>query len=121
MKTQSTLPLTTPPDESLRLLQRAVAQRSNWRILTGGANHQPRFVIEKRVRYDLVRGLPMVALYQVMGGFQKSTSGETTLRYTVSGDASIPFMHAASLIAVWLVLTFFLPVSSSVQQSAGTG
>src|SRR5688500_12015501 len=98
MKRQSTLTLSTLPQESLRALQSAVAQRFNWRILTGGQDEQPRFVIEKRVRYDLVRGWPMYSLFQIIGSFQKANSGETKLQYVVSGQVAVPLFHAALFV-----------------------
>lgn len=111
MKHQSTVTLTTLPHESLRALESAVAQRSNWRILTGDSKHKDegeskfRFVIEKQVRYDLIRGWPMVATYRIMGRFQPDQRGETTLRYTVSGEGGVPLFHAAVLIGAMLAIT----------------
>ena len=63
IKKQSTRILSAQPQESLHILESTVAQHFNWRILTGGSVDQARFMIEKQVRFDLVRGLPMVATY----------------------------------------------------------
>lgn len=101
-------PSTQTPQESLRALERAVAQRLDWRILTGSGDDPPRFVIEKPVRYDLIRGWPMVATYRITGGFQQTQSGTTTLCYAVSGQAVIPFIHAALPISVLLAITLLL-------------
>jgi hypothetical protein len=100
--------LSTQPQESLRSLQQAVTGHSNWRILTGGENDQPRFVIEKPVRYRMSRGWQMDATYQVIGGFQQSKSGETTLRYAVSGKPGIPFFHTVLIVAPLLIIAFML-------------
>lgn len=104
----STLTLVTSPQESLHALQRAVAQRFNWRIMTGGKEDHLRFIIEKRVRYDFIRGVPTYALYQIMGSFQKTTSGDTALHYAVSGNSSIPFFYASLHISILLVVTFLV-------------
>ena len=102
------LTLTATPSESLRALEIAVAQRPQWRLMRGGSDDLPRFVIEKRVRYDLLRSLPLYAVYQVIGGFQKNQNGETTLQYTVSGQPWIAMFHAGSLIGGLLIFTFLL-------------
>jgi hypothetical protein len=98
------LALTTPPQESLHALERAVAQRFNWRILTGGKVDQPRFVIEKQVSYNFVRGWSTYALYQVVGSFQKTDSGETTLHYVVTGQSAVPIFHAVFNACLLLVI-----------------
>ncbi|MBC7813801.1 MAG: hypothetical protein H7175_21770 [Burkholderiales bacterium] len=108
MKQQSTLKMVTPPQESLRALEKAVAQRFDWRILAGGDDDHTRFVIEKKVRYYIARGLPMIALYQIIGSFQKIKSGETTLYYVVSGSPGVPFFHAAVHVSVLLIMTVLL-------------
>jgi len=108
MKKQSTLTLTTLPQESLHALERAVAQRFHWRITTGGADDQPRFLIEKQVRYDLARRWQMVALYQIIGSFQKTKRGETILHYVVSGQGGVPLFHAALHVSVLLIMTLLI-------------
>lgn len=50
----------------------------------------------------------MSAQYHIIGGFQKTSTGATTLHYGVSGEVGIPFMHAAINVIVLLVFTFFL-------------
>src|SRR5262245_34503602 len=108
MSQQSKVTLTTLPQESLRTLEREVAQHFHWRILTSGDYDQPRFVIEKRERYRLVRGLGMYSTFRIIGGFATSESGETTLRYAVFGQPGVPIFQAVLTISVLLVFTFFL-------------
>jgi hypothetical protein len=108
MKNQSTLTLSALPQDSLRALQRAVAQRFDWRMMTGRQDDQPRFVIEKRVRYDFFRGLPTYALYHISGSFQQTQSGQTVLQYVVSGQSTVPLFQAALNIGILLVMTVLL-------------
>ncbi|MFN8373799.1 MAG: hypothetical protein U0694_13105 [Anaerolineae bacterium] len=56
MQNQATLTLPPLPQDSMRALANAAAQHSQWRVLRGGKDEQPRFVIEKRVRYEIMRG-----------------------------------------------------------------
>jgi len=108
MTNPSTLTLTTPPDESLRALERAVAARFHWRILTGGAHDRPRFIIEKQVRYNLLRGWDVYGLYRVTGRFEQTTDGETALIYTVSGQRATPLLQAGLFLGGFLVITLLL-------------
>jgi hypothetical protein len=119
MTQQATLILTTQPQESLSALKSAVAQRFNWRILTGGGDDQPRFVIEKYVLYRLVRGWPMHGLYQVIGSFQSNPNGDTTLRYVVSPQPWIPLLSAAIFITPFVVITVYLGTTTSTPNIGG--
>jgi len=76
--------------------------------MVGGKNEHPNFVIEKRVRYDLIRGWPMYTVYQIIGGFHKDQSGKTTLQYGVSGQGAVPLFHAAIIIIALLAITLLL-------------
>lgn len=87
--------------------------------MVGGKNEHPNFVIEKRVRYDLIRGWPMYTVYQIIGGFHKDQNGTTTLQYGVSGQGAVPLFHAAIIIIVLLAITLFL--GSFVFSTASSG
>jgi hypothetical protein len=111
MEQETTVTLHTLPQESMDALKSAVAGHFQWRILTGGTDDQPRFVIEKQVRYNLARGLRMTALYQIAGQFQKTKSGDTAMQYTVSGQSGIPIFQAAVTILIVLAFAIFLGLS----------
>jgi hypothetical protein len=96
------------PQQSLQTLKSAVAQRFNWRILTGDKNDYTRFVIEKQVHYQLIRGWRLTATYQIIGGFQANQNGETVLSYAVSGQPGVPFFHTAFNVSWLLFITFLL-------------
>jgi hypothetical protein len=104
----STTTLLTTPESGIRALKQAAAGRPHWRIRTGGAGDAARFVIEKQVRYQLVRGWPMTATYTIMGSFQQTVNGETTLRYAVSGQPWIPAFQATFFITLLAIFTLFL-------------
>jgi cytochrome bd-type quinol oxidase subunit 1 len=100
--------LDTTPQEGLRALQNEVAQRFDWRLLANTQDEQPRFVIEKRVNYPFVRGVNIYGLYQVIGDFDKAKSGDTTLRYTVSGQPGVPLVYAFMIMSMLLVFTLLI-------------
>lgn len=85
-----------------------MAQRFNWRILTGDKNDHTRFGIEKQVLYQLIRGWPLAATYQIIGGFQADKNGETVLSYAVSGQPGVPFFYATFNVSWLLLITFLL-------------
>lgn len=108
MKQPLTHTLTAPLDASLRALQDAVAARFNWRIITRGEREQPRFVVEKQVRHDLIRGWTLHAIYQINGGFREAGGISTELYYTVSNQDSVPLIQAGFHVLVLVVMTLFL-------------
>lgn len=105
---QKQVTLTAAPQDSLRALERAVGGKFDWRIQTGGDSERPRFVIEKKVPYELARGLKIEALYQIIGGLEGSPDGKTLLKYAVSAQSWVPFIYSASVMAVLGVFTFLL-------------
>jgi hypothetical protein len=119
MNNPSTLPLAAFPQESLRALQNAVGEHFQWRMQTGGTLDEPRFVIEKRVRYDLIRGLPMFAVYRAVGHLEKAKTGETLLHFAVSGQPGVPLLHAALFVGVLSLMTFALAALVSSPGMAG--
>ncbi len=92
------------------MLESAVSRRFDWRIMSN-RNDQPRFVIDRRVRYDLLRGWTVYAHLHIVGSFQKSPSGATLLRYNISGSG-VPLYHA--VLNVVLLLVFALLLGSLV-------
>lgn len=102
--TTETLTLNAAPQDALRMLEKTVQTRLNWRIMTGGTHDQPRFVIEKPVRYNVLRGLNVIALFQVAGNLQPNQQGGTTLYYIVSGQSGIPLLLAGINLALLLGL-----------------
>lgn len=113
MNNSSTITIKVLPQDGLRKLEKAVAQRFDWRLRTGGSPEQPRFVIEKRVRYSLMRGYPLDVLYQVNGKFQRTMGEGTTLHYAVSGQPGSAFIQAAFYIAILVAIGFLLQVALS--------
>lgn len=95
-------------NDSLSTLEKAVAQRSNWRILTKGTANEQRFVIEKQVRYNFVRGFSMYATHRITGNFQQTLGRETRLHYEISGQSGIAILHAAFYIGILLIFTVLL-------------
>lgn len=65
-------------------------------------------MIEKQIRYQLLRGWPLTATYQIIGGFQTNKNGETILSYAVSGQPGVPFFHMAFNVSWLLLITFLL-------------
>jgi hypothetical protein len=108
MNTQTSLTLTTSPQDSLHALERAVSGRFNWRILVGGKTDAPKFVIEKQVRYGFLRGLPLTAKHKITGSFQPNGNGATQLEYVVSGDGGPAIMNAVVWVITLLVVTVSL-------------
>jgi hypothetical protein len=98
MPQENSVLLSTLPQESLSILERMVAARFNWRIFSPETSEQPRFLIEKQVRYYLMRGWTLEGVFQIAGSFYKTKSGETELRYEVSGHINAPLIQAVLLI-----------------------
>jgi hypothetical protein len=113
---QNQVTLTTAPQESLRALERAVAGKFEWRIQAGGEADRPRFVVEKKVPYELMRGAQIHALYQIIGGFEGSSDGKTLLRYAVSAQSWVPFFYSA---VVMMVLGLFTGLLASLVSGLG--
>lgn len=103
-----TIPTATTPEAQMDALAGAVGQRFDWRLLTGGADDAPRFVIEKRVRYEFVRGWSSHAVYRISGQFEPTANGAATLHYRVSGSLGVPMLHAALHVGVLLVFALLL-------------
>lgn len=101
--------LPTLPQESLEILERMVAGRFDWRIFAQQKSEQPRFLIEKQVRYFLLRGWSLDGLFQITGRFHKTKSGATELRYDISGQINAPLIQAGTHIS--LLLLVLVPLS----------
>lgn len=120
MEQLTTVTLTTPPRKCLRALKNAAAeQHPNWYIRSGGDDDQPRFVIEKKVNHQLVRGMPTSTVFKIMGSFDDAGNGQTRLQYGVSGQPAMPFIQAVVFSSVLLIMALFLVMSFSSPQFSG--
>jgi hypothetical protein len=111
MKPHATITILAQPQDSLRALQKAVAQQFDLRLLTGGTPEQPLFVLEKRVRYPLLRGLPLDVLYQVTGDFEQTPDGKTALHYAVSGQWGMALLQAVFHMLILVGFAFLFQIA----------
>lgn len=109
MPQENSVILPTLPQESLSILERMVAARFDWRIFAQDSSEQPRFLIEKQVRYYLMRGWTLEGVFQIAGSFYKTKSGETELRYDVSGHINAPLIQAA--LRIGFIVLILVPLT----------
>lgn len=106
------------PQDALRALQARVAARYDWTIMTGGKHDNARFVIERRVRYTVIRSIDTYTRFTLAGRFTKDKSGETHLRYRVMGQPLMTAVYAGiwlAVIVLFIVLILGMTTLPSTQ------
>jgi hypothetical protein len=104
------------PQSALKTIQGVVGNRYNWRIMTGGSDTKPKFVVTRRVPFMLARGLNMDTQFTLSGTLTQSKRG-SHLSYQVSGQ---PFMTAllgltwlfVIPLMIWGLLSFTVTLAS---------
>lgn len=99
------------PEFAFKTLKSEVAARQSWRLMSPSDTDQPRFIIEKEVKYWLINYLSLDARYQVVGRFEKTRTGDTALYYSVVGQPWIPFFHAAVYVIAMLAFTLLFALA----------
>lgn len=106
------------PQHALNALNARVASRYDWTIMTGGGEDSPRFVVQRRVRTFVMRGLNTYTQFTLKGRFLKAKSGDVALRYSVMGEPVTTALYASVWLPVLLLPLIFI---ASPQRAPGTG
>lgn len=110
------------PQEALNRLRSAIATLYDYSLMVGGKNDQPRIAIQRRIRYQVIRGLNTYTHFTLVGRFNKSRTGDTVLTYEIKGEPIMVGLYASiwiTIIPTLLLLIFTLPTPPPAVVSIG--